>query len=364
VPAGRRTDARSGKKCEIMVTKSLFELAEYLGGTVIGRSDTVVSGIRGIDDAGEGDITFVANPKYRKKLETTKASAVLVSPDITESARNLIVVDDPYVSLAKILPLFYPEERDPVRISDQASIDGTAEIAEEVTIYPGVYIGREAVIGKGAVLYPGVVVGNYVEIGEDAILYPNVSVYRRCRIGKRVILHAGVVVGSDGFGFANPGAENLKVSQIGIVQIDDDCEIGANTTIDRGALGKTWIQRGVKIDNLVQVGHNVVIGENTVIVSQVGISGSTKIGTGVMLGGQVGIVGHITIGDYAMVGAKSGVHRNVPPGQIVSGIGQMPHHDFLRTQACLPKLPDMRKTITSLLRKVEDLEAAIEKLTR
>lgn len=346
------------------VTKTLLEVAEYLGGNLIGDGTVRVSHIRGIDEAGDGDITFIANPKYRRKLATTAASAVLVSPDITRSERNLIIVDDPYIALARLLPVFYPEEQAPATVSPDAFIDESAGIGPEVTIYPGVYVGKEAVIEKGVVLYPGVFIGNHVRVGESSILYPNVCVYRRCLIGKRVILHAGVVVGSDGFGFASPGQQNLKVSQVGIVQIDDDCEIGANTTIDRGALGKTWIRKGVKIDNLVQVGHNVVIGENSIIVAQVGISGSTGIGSGVMIGGQAGIVGHIRIGDRAMVAAKTGVHKDVPPGHIVSGFVQMPHRDFLRTQACMPKLPDMRKTLAILQEKVEELESSIASMTR
>jgi len=198
-------------------------------------------------------------------------------------------------------------------------------------------------------------------VGEDSILYPNVVVYKGCRIGRRVILHAGVIVGADGFGFANPGADNRKVPQVGIVQIDDDVEVGANTTIDRGTLGRTWIKRGVKIDNLVQIAHNVVVGKNSVIVAQVGISGSTKLGESVILGGQAGLVGHITVGDNAMVAAQSGVHDDVPAGQIVSGSPHMPHLNWLRTQVCLPKLPEMRKTVNSLLKRIEKLEEKAEK---
>jgi UDP-3-O-[3-hydroxymyristoyl] glucosamine N-acyltransferase len=189
-------------------------------------------------------------------------------------------------------------------------------------------------------------------------------VYRRCIIGKNVTLHAGVVVGSDGFGFTNPGAENMKVPQTGIVQIDDNVEIGANTTIDRGTLGKTWIKEGAKIDNLVQIAHNVVVGENSIIVSQVGISGSTKLGRGVVLGGQAGLVGHINIGDHVMVAAQTGVHEDVLPRQVISGSPHMPHRDWLKAQACFSRLPEMRNSVKSLSKKVKELEEKIKKMGR
>jgi UDP-3-O-[3-hydroxymyristoyl] glucosamine N-acyltransferase len=286
------------------VKKTLGEIASFLNGEVIGDSQAAIENIRGIDEAGNGDLTFIANPKYLKKLETTGASAVLVSSGAVSTDKNLIIVADPYIAFGKLLVLFYPEDHDPPEISKGAFVEEGAIVSEDAVIYPGVTIGRGAKIERGVILYPGVTIGRHVIIGEDSILYPNVSVYRKCIIGKRVILHAGVVVGSDGFGFAMPGRENIKIPQVGIVQIDDDVEVGANTTIDRGTIEKTWIQRGVKIDNLVQIAHNVVIGENAVIVSQVGIAGSTKLGKSVIVGGQTGIAGHITIGDHVMIGAS------------------------------------------------------------
>ncbi len=274
----------------------------------------------------------------------------------------MVVVENPYLALAKALSLFYPEERDSVRVSEDAHIGEGAIIAEDAAIYPGVYVGRKARIGKGVILHPGVFIGNHVVIDENSILYPNVTVYRKCRIGKRVTLHAGVVVGSDGFGFVNPGKDNLKVPQVGIVQIDDDVEIGSNTTIDRGTLGKTWIKKGTKIDNLVQIAHNVVIGENSIVVAQVGISGSSRLGKSVIIGGQAGLVGHIEVGDNVMVAARSGVHDDVEPNQIISGSPHMSHGKWLRTQACIPKLPEMRKTIKSLSKKIEELEEKIKNM--
>ncbi len=341
--------------------KKLSDIASYLGGAVIGNGEIEITGVAGIDEAEEGDLTFVANPRYRSRIAATRASAILVPPDIRVAPRPLIVVDDPYLSLARVLEYLYPDDNDLSGTSDKAWISDDAVLGEGVTICPGVYVGSKVRLGKGVTLYPGVYVGAGTVIGEDSVLYPNVVVYKRCIVGRRVVLHAGVVVGADGFGFANPGGANVKVPQIGIVQIDDDCEIGANTTIDRGTLGKTWIKRGVKIDNLVQIGHNVVVGENSIIVAQVGISGSTKIGDGVLLGGQAGLVGHITVGDGSMVAAKSGVHKDVPPRSIVSGYPQMPHRQWLRVQAGIPLVPDMRKILLRLVRRVDELETLLKK---
>ncbi|MDD5722122.1 MAG: UDP-3-O-(3-hydroxymyristoyl)glucosamine N-acyltransferase [Syntrophales bacterium] len=341
------------------VRKRLREIAEHVGGTIVGDADVFVCNVRGIDEADEGDLTFLANPKYKDRLEETRASAILVSPGMTSPGKNLIVTNDPYRAMAMSLGLLYPEEASPPGISGEAFIESDAEIGEGATLYPGVYIGRRARIERSVVLYPGVFVGDDAIVGENSTLYPNVVVYKGCRIGKRVILHAGVVVGADGFGFANPGRDNRKVPQVGIVQIDDDVEVGANTTIDRGTLGKTWIQRGVKIDNLVQIAHNVVIGEKSIIVAQVGIAGSTKLGQSVILGGQVGVAGHITIGDNVMVGGQSGVHENISPNQTVSGTPHMRHLAWLRVQACKPHLPEMRKTVNSLLKRIEQLEESV-----
>jgi UDP-3-O-[3-hydroxymyristoyl] glucosamine N-acyltransferase len=336
--------------------KTIAEIAAYVNGRVIGDPKTVILNLSGIDEASTGDLTFVANPKYRDRLESTGASAILVGPDNECSGKNLIIVDDPYAAFGRLLRLFYSETEMWKGISGQAFIDADADVSPDAVVYPGVYIGPRAKIDKKAVLYPGVFIGPDVRIGEETVLYPNVVVYRRCMIGRRVILHAGVIIGADGFGFALPGQANAKIPQIGIVQIDDDVEVGANTTIDRGTLDKTWIKKGAKIDNLVQIAHNVVIGENAIIVSQVGISGSTKIGDSVIIGGQAGLVGHIAIGSGAMIAARAGVHDDVPAGQIVSGTPHMPHRQWLRMVAVMPKLPEIRKTVKSLTMRIEELE--------
>jgi UDP-3-O-[3-hydroxymyristoyl] glucosamine N-acyltransferase len=232
-------------------------------------------------------------------------------------------------------------------------------LGQELTIYPFVHIGDRCRIGDRVTLYPGVYIGEESSIGEESILYSNVSIYPRTAIGKRVVLHSGVVVGSDGFGYVKEGRKNVKIPQVGTVEIEDDVEIGANTTIDRGALGKTIIRRGVKIDNLVQVAHSVVIGEDSILCAQVGISGSTKIGSNVTLAGQVGVVDHIEIGDNVTVVAQSGVMNDLPANQAYTGTPSMPHRDFLRMAAVLPKLPEMRKTLLQIETRLKGLEEAI-----
>jgi UDP-3-O-[3-hydroxymyristoyl] glucosamine N-acyltransferase len=335
---------------------TLAEIADFLGGTVIGADDTIINNVRSIEDAGEGDITFIANKKYLKKLKLTQASAVLVSSPVDARGKSLIVVADSYIALGKLLALFYPLDHGHTGVDRNACIEDGAFVSPEATVFPGAFISRGAKVGKGSVIYPGGFIGRNVSIGENSILYANVTVYHFCMIGNRVILHSGVVIGADGFGFASPGRDNIKIPQVGIVQIDDDVEIGANTTVDRAALGKTWIQRNVKIDNLVQIAHNVVIGENTVIVAQVGISGSTKLGKSVMIGGQTGIVGHITIGDNVMIAASSKIHRSIKSGEIVGGAPQMPYKEWLQVEACRTKLPEMRETLRDLVKKVDDLQ--------
>jgi UDP-3-O-[3-hydroxymyristoyl] glucosamine N-acyltransferase len=343
------------------VERTLTEIAAYLGGDVHGDSTVRIARISAIDEAGPGDLTFVANAKYLRRLETTAASAVLVAPGTVCAGKNLVVVADPYAALGRLLTLFHPEPEEEAGIRAGACIEAGAVVSPEALVYPGVHVCRGARIARGAVLHPGVFIGRDASVGEESVLYPRVTVYRRCLIGRRVVLHAGVVVGSDGFGFAAPGRDNLKIPQVGIVQIDDDVEIGANTTIDRGTLGRTWIQRGVKIDNLVQIAHNVVIGEDSIIVAQVGISGSTQLGRGVVVGGQAGLVGHIRIGEHTMIAAGTGVHKSVPAGCIVAGTPHMPHREWLRVQACLPKLPEMRETVADLKRRLAELEKNLKK---
>ena len=335
---------------------TLKEIASFLGGAVIGADDTIICNIRPIEEANEGDITFIANKKYLKKLSLTKASAIIAPPQTEAEGKNLIIVADPYVALGRLLTLFYPLEHGRSGVSLDAYVEDGAIISPEATIFPRAFIGKGATIGNGVVIYPGVFIGSNALIGNDSILYANVTVYHSCIIGKRVILHSGVVVGADGFGFASPGKDNNKIPQVGIVQIDDDVEIGANTTIDRAAMGRTWIRRNVKIDNLVQIAHNVVIGENSAIAAQVGISGSTKLGKSVMVGGQTGMAGHINIGDNVIIAARSGLHRDIESHQTIGGAPPLPYQQWIKLEALKLKLPEMKKTIADLVKKVDSLQ--------
>lgn len=339
---------------------ALKDLAVRLGGKVFGDAAVIITGVNSLDEAQSGELSFLANPKYQEKLATTRAGAVLVKPGTESPGQNLLVVPDPYVAFGQALEMFHGRSELPAGIHPRAFIAAGATIAPEATIFPQVYVGAGAKIAGEVILYPGVVIDEDVTIGAGSVLYPNVTVYRGSIIGQRVILHAGVVVGGDGFGFAMPGQENRKIPQVGIVQIDDDVEIGANTAIDRATLGRTWIQKGVKIDNLVQIAHNVVIGEKAIIVAQVGVSGSTRIGRSVLIGGQAGLVGHINIGDYAMVAARAGITKDVPPGQIYAGAPQQPYREWLRAAASIPKLPAIRSKITELNARIAALEKIIQ----
>ena len=339
--------------------KKLKELAEWVDGTVVGDGEVEISGVASIEEAQAGEITFIANPKYLPKLSETRAAAVIVSKEVTQADKPLLCVTDPYLAFAKILILFSHKPYQPKGIDSNAWVSPTAKLGRDLTLYPFVYVGDRCSIGDRVTLYPGVYVGEDSTIGEDSILYSNVSIYPGAAIGKRVILHSGVVVGSDGFGYVKEGKKNVRIPQIGKVEIEDDVEIGANTTVDRATFGKTILRRGVKIDNLVQVAHNVVIGEDSILCAQVGISGSTKIGSNVTLAGQVGVVDHVEIGDNVMVGAQAGVTHRLPPNQGYVGSPALPHREFLRVNAVFSKLPEMRKRLIEIEKRFRKIEEAL-----
>ena len=339
--------------------KKLKELAQWVDGTIVGDGEVEISGVAAIEEARAGEITFIADPKYLPNLSKTNASAVIVSKEVTQADKALLCVSRPKLAFAKILTLFSHEPYQPKGIDPNAWISPTAKLGKDLTLYPFVYIGDRCSIGDRVTLYPGVYVGEDASIGEDSILYPNVSVYSRTIIGNRVILHSGVAVGSDGFGYEKEGRKNVKIPQVGRVEIEDDVEIGANTTIDRATFSKTVIRRGVKIDNLVQVAHNVAIGEDSIIVAQVGISGSAKIGSNVTLAGQVGVVPQVEIGDNVMVGAQAGVTHDLPANQGYLGSPALPHREFLRAITTFPKLPEMRKTLIEIEKRLNRIEETL-----
>ena len=339
--------------------KTLKELADLVGGEVAGNASILIKGVAPLESAAEGDITFITSPKYAHLLKTTAASAVITPPEMKVEDKDLIVSRNPQLAHAKILTLFNSRPYMAKGIDKRAYIGRRPKISDTVNIYPFAYIGDDVEIGERTVVHPGAFVGNGCIIGSDVAIYPNTTIMDRCIVGNRVIIHAGVVIGADGFGFARDGKRHYKIPQTGIVQIDDDVEIGANTTIDKAASEKTWIKRGTKIDNLVQVAHNVVIGEDSIIVAQAGIAGSSILGSNVVLGGQVAVVDHVKLGNNVMVGGQSGVTSDVNENQVVSGTPAIPHRDWLKASLVFSHLPDMRKMIKELEKKVEELEAKV-----
>ena len=339
---------------------TLKELAELVGGTVVGDEGIEIRNLASIDAAGEWDITFVSNPKYLPQLRHSKATAVIVAPGVEAPGKNLLLCKNPYLAFAKVLTALRVRAPEPQGIMPGAWVHPEARVAGDATVHPGCVVGEGVSIGTRTILHPGVVLYDGVTIGEECILHAGVVVREGCRIGNRVIVQPSAVIGSDGFGFAPDGACYFKIPQVGIVAVEDDVEIGAATCIDRATLGVTRIRRGAKIDNLVQVGHNVEIGEDTILVSQVGIAGSTRIGRHCTFGGQAGVAGHLTIGDDVMIGARGGVAGNLEGNQILSGTPVMPHKDWLKASMVFAKLPEMRKEVSRLKKLVEQLEMQIK----
>jgi UDP-3-O-[3-hydroxymyristoyl] glucosamine N-acyltransferase len=335
---------------------TLQELADRFRGGIVGEPGTLIRGAAPFEEAGPEDITLAGTPAYLKRLEACRAGVLIVPRPFACEGRRLLQVDNPYAVFAQVLALFHPLPAVAPGIHPTAVVEPGARLGSAPCVGAQVAIGRGVVIGDRATIFPGVVIADGVSIGDDVRLFPNVSVLERCRLGHRVTVHAGSVIGSDGFGFAPDGDIYHKIPHTGIVEIEDDVEIGAGNTIDRATFGRTWIRRGVKTDNLVHIAHNVTVGENTILVAQVGISGSTRIGRNVILAGQVGVAGHLEIGDRVKVGGKSGISRDVAAGEVLSGAPEMPHTLWLRVQRLLPRLPEMRKRITELERRLRELE--------
>jgi UDP-3-O-[3-hydroxymyristoyl] glucosamine N-acyltransferase len=336
---------------------TLAEVAKAVGGTVIGDGSVEITGVAGIREAQEGDLTFLANPRYEPYLSKTRASAVIVAENHLDLDKPVIQNPNPYLTFLNAVRYFAGEgERPAPGVHPTAVVAQDAFVASDASIGPLVTIGAGAAVGARSVLHPGCVLGARARIGEDALLYPNVVIREDCVVGDRVIIHAGTVIGSDGFGFVRDGDVYRKLPQVGTVLVEDDVEIGANVTIDRATTGTTRIGWGSKIDNLVQIAHNVQIGRNCILVSQVGISGSTSVGDDVVLAGQVGVVGHIEIGAGAMVGAQSGVSKSVPAGERLFGYPARPVAQTKRIEAGLRRLPELIQTVRELRRRVEELE--------
>jgi UDP-3-O-[3-hydroxymyristoyl] glucosamine N-acyltransferase len=335
----------------------LSQIAALIQGDILGNSEIVISGAAPFEHAGERDITVAGSAKFLKQIDSCRAGAIIVPPNIETAGHTLVQVQNPMVAFARVLQFFHPPAKPPEGIHPRAEVGPDFKHGPGVSIGPMVAVGNRVAVGRQLRLYPGVVIGDDVSIGDDVVIYPNVTVRDGTIIGSRVIIHSGTVIGSDGFGFAPDGSMYHKLPHTGIVQIDDDVEIGANNAIDRGTFGKTHIGRGVKTDNLVHIAHNVAIGENTVLVAQVGISGSVTIGSNAILAGQAGIAGHLHIGDRATVGPQTGVGKPVPAGEIVSGgIPEMPHRLWLRVVRTFPKLPEINKRLSALEKMVKHLQ--------
>lgn len=333
-------------------------IASQVGGTVEGDPAAKVSAFAKIEEARQGAITFLANPKYTHHIYETGASVVLVRKDFVAEhpvKATLIRVDDPYSTLASLLEMAAAfMAPSPTGIEQPSYVSEGVALPEDCYIGAFAYVGKGVRLGAGVKIYPQAYVGDGVEIGDDSVIYSGVKIYHGCKIGKRCVIHSGAVIGADGFGFA-PDAHGVyhKIRQIGIVELQDDVEIGANTTVDRATLGSTVVEHGVKLDNLVQIAHNVHVGHDTVIAAQTGVAGSTKLGAGCIIAGQVGFAGHISVGDHVTVGAQSGIPNNVVSGSRVMGYPAISAGEFARRNVYVKRLPD-------LFKKVDELEKSIK----
>lgn len=340
------------------------QIANAIDGRIEGDGNVTVNGFAKIEEGRPGTITFLANPKYTHYIYDTKASVVLVA-DGVQLARpvsaTLIRVKDPYECIARLLQLYQAAQPKKTGVSPQACIAASASIGEGCYVGPLACVGEGVVIGPGSQIHPHAVIEDGVTIGSDCIVYPNVTIYPGCRLGDRVTIHAGAVIGADGFGFA-PGPDGYdKIPQIGIVEIGDDVEIGANACVDRSTMGATVIRRGVKLDNLVQIAHNVEVGEHTVMSAQTGVAGSTKIGSWCMFGGQVGVAGHAVVGDKTVLGAQSGVPGNLKGGATLIGTPPMEPKAYFKSIALTRRLPEMNRRMADLQKQVEQLKKDLYK---
>lgn len=340
------------------------EIAELVNGDIEGDGNVVISGVSGIKEAKKGEITFVANKRYAALMGSTRASAIIVSRDINcTNNRTLIKTDDPYHAFTRVMGIWANGNGQPAAdpgIHPSAAIGKNVKIGKNVSIQAFSVIEDNAEIGDNVAIFPQTYIGRKTKVGDETLIYPRVTIREKISIGKRCIIHSGTVIGSDGFGFAPVKGAHHKVPQIGTVIIEDDVEIGANVAIDRATIGKTEIGSGTKIDNLVQIAHNVVIGKNSIIVAQVGLSGSSIIGDGVTIAGQAGVTGHITVGNNSTVAARAGVTKSVPPDSCVSGFPAQPHDKEKRLKVSLLRVPETNRKVKELEKRIKALEGLLK----
>lgn len=344
------------------MSKTLAEIAKFLDAELTGDPKIVITGISGIKEAKDGDITFVANPKYNHLVKETNASAIIASKDFSAVTQKPVIrTDNPSLAFSKVVSLIFSIEiKHPQGIHPQAVISKSAKLGKNVAVGACAVLEDNVEVGDNTIIYGGSYVANDARIGKDCLIYPDVSIRERVKIGNRVIINNGAVIGSDGFGYVTVDGVHKRIPQVGTVVVEDDVEIGANVAIDRARFDKTIIGKGTKIDNLVHIAHNVIIGENSLIIAQTGISGSSTIGKNVILAGQSGVVGHVSIGDNVVVGAQSGVTKSVEANTTVSGYPAKPHDIAKRINACIQRLPRLFKTISNLEKKIEELEERLK----
>lgn len=335
--------------------KTLREIAELVNGTLLGDGEIEIAGVTNIEEATIADITFAVAP-HLDKAAGSAAAAVIIPDTITEFAKPAIRVENPRIAFVSLLKVFMPQVEIEPGIHTTAVIGKDAIIGENVSIMAYAVIADHAEIGDHTIVYPHTYIGNRAKVGSESLIYPNVTVGAGCHIGNRAIIHSGAVIGSDGFGFITVGGCHQKVPQVGNVLIEDDVEIGANVAIDRATTGSTIVKRGTKIDNLVHLAHNVVVGENCFFVAQTGIAGSVKIGNNVTFAGQSGSAGHLTIGDHCVFAAKAGVISDVPAGSFYAGFPARPHKEWLRAEASANKVPDLIKKVRDLEKRLATIE--------
>ncbi|MFH0994127.1 MAG: UDP-3-O-(3-hydroxymyristoyl)glucosamine N-acyltransferase [Pseudomonadota bacterium] len=338
---------------------TLSLIASQVQGQIQGDGQKCITGVAPFETAAGCDITYAGGPKFLKRLHDTRAGAILVPTDYSGEDDRVIRVKNPQIAFSHVVRIFYPPIPSWSGISPVAHVGHDIQMGKDVAIAPFVVIQNHVTLGDRVTLHPHVVLGDHVSIGNDVEIFPNVTILNGTRIGSRVTIQAGTVIGGDGFGYAPDDGAYRKIPHLGIVQIDDDVEIGAGNTIDRATYGKTWIKNGVKTDNMVHIAHNVTVGENTLLVAQVGISGSTTIGSQCILAGQVGVSGHITIGDRVTIGPQSGIVGSISDGAIVTGTPEMPHKLFLKTSRIITRLPEMKKKLSEMEKRLIEIEDSL-----